>query len=222
MTDPMLDRTRRALHAVAELVLAGPQHRMSGTIKLRVARGGFRTVAQPELRVDGIEVIARGSRTPISGSTARSLAASVGVDAGEPEGVYEEGSGVALDDLLVLDPAATRSITDAYTIGDAALRLLAPDEDPVLWPEHFDVGIRVDAVNFGISPGDGYLGEPYAYVGVDSVPADPFWNAPFGTARVMSAFGDAASVRDYFLDARDRHARVVVGSPESRGEDVSS
>lgn len=29
------------------------------------------------------------------------------------------------------------------------------DSSPILWPEHFDVGITLDQVNYGLSPGDG-------------------------------------------------------------------
>ena len=52
------------------------------------------------------------------------------------------------------------------TRGHDALIAFAPAETPVLWPEHFDVAIRVQDVNFGVSPGDGFIEEPYAYVGV--------------------------------------------------------
>lgn len=206
MTDSELVRTRLALHAVAELVLAGPQHRMCGDIRLRVSPGGFRTVAEPDLRVAGTDLVAGERRLPIPGSTARSLATAIGVEAGEPAGVYGEGSGASVDDKLVLDPAAASRIAGGYELGDAALRLFAPDEEPVVWPEHFDIGIRVDDINFGVSPGDGYLGEPYAYVGVDPIPADPYWNAPFGSSRPMTDFADAAALREFFADGRDRFA----------------
>lgn len=73
----------------------------------------------------------------------------------------------------------------------------------MLWPEHFDVGIRVDGSNYGVSPGDGYLPEPYAYVGVDSVPSDESWNAPFGRGRPMAEFRDPEAVRDFFATGRD-------------------
>jgi hypothetical protein len=33
-----------------------------------------------------------------------------------------------------------------------ALRSFAPGLEPVLWPEHFDLGIKLDEVNFGVSP----------------------------------------------------------------------
>lgn len=44
-----LTTTRRALHAIAELVLAAPQLRTSASIELRVSPRGFRTVAEPHL-----------------------------------------------------------------------------------------------------------------------------------------------------------------------------
>jgi hypothetical protein len=204
MTDEALGRTRRSLHGVAELVLAGPQYRASGVIRLHVSPGGFRTVRAPELRVDGGDLIARGQRISIAGATPGSLAAAAGVDAGEPAGVYGSGSGVDLDEELPLDPAAAERITSAYAVGEEALRALTPDADPVLWPEHFDVAIRVGEINYGVSPGDDYLGEPYAYVGVDPVPEDPFWNAPFGRVRPMADFAGAAALRQFFLDGRDR------------------
>ena len=204
MTDPVLERTRHTLHAVAELVLAGPQHRANGDIRLRVSPGGFRTVAEPGLRVMGTDLVADDKHIPISGTTARSLAKAVNVTAGEPAGVYAEGSDLSVDAELLIDSAAAARIAGAYELGDAALRLLAPDDEPVLWPEHFDVGIRVGDINYGVSPGDAYLGEPYAYVGVDPVPADSFWNAPFGVTRPMTDFVDAGALRDFFSAGRTR------------------
>lgn len=207
MTDPVLERTRRGLHAVAELVLAGPQFRTSDSIELRVSPGGFRTLRAPQLSVVGVDVVADGRSIPICGRTPQALAAAVGVRASGLDDVYHAGSGVALDEELAVDGDAARRIADAFAFGDAAMRLFAPQQEPVLWPEHFDVGIRVEDVNYGVSPGDGYLGEPYAYVGVDPVPADPYWNAPFGRTRPMTEFAAAEAVRDFFADGRDRAPR---------------
>ena len=39
MDTQVLVATRRSLHGVAELVIAGPQHRATGTIRLRVTPG---------------------------------------------------------------------------------------------------------------------------------------------------------------------------------------
>jgi hypothetical protein len=40
MDEHVLSATRRSLHAVAEQLLAGPQHREQGTIRLRVSPPG--------------------------------------------------------------------------------------------------------------------------------------------------------------------------------------
>ncbi len=64
-----------------------------------------------------------------------------------------------------MDPAAAAELADWLARGDQALRALAPDVEPVLWPEHFDLGIQLDEVNYGISPGDAGHPRPYAYVG---------------------------------------------------------
>lgn len=205
MIVPDLPRTRDALHAVAELVLAGPQYAASGTIKLRVSPGGFSTWTEPALAVVGIDLVVNDKVFPISGRTARELGRSAGVVAGAPVDVYPQASSAHLDDPLFVDAAAAAHLADAYARGDAALRLLAPGIDPVLWPEHFDVGIRVDHINYGVSPGDHYLPEPYAYVGIDPVPAaDPYWNAPFGTTQPMTSSHDAAELRNFFAAARQR------------------
>lgn len=196
-----LTDTRRAWHAVAELVLAGPQHRATGEIALRVRPGGFATTTTPDLRVEGGYLVAGDRRVPIDGATPAALAAAVGVDVGEPKDLYHDGSGVKPDDVLALDEAAAATLAGAFERGDAALRALAPAETPILWPEHFDVGITVDAVNYGVSPGDGYLGVPYAYVG-PHVPRDgEFWNAPFGAAHPVTDLPDLLA---FFVAGRDR------------------
>ena len=56
MGDQELAVTRRSLHGVAELVLAGPQYRATGKLRLRVVPGGFATTLTPGLRVDGSRV----------------------------------------------------------------------------------------------------------------------------------------------------------------------
>ena len=46
MDEQVLSATRRSLHAVAEQLLAGPQHRAQGTIRLQVTPGGFGQVGK--------------------------------------------------------------------------------------------------------------------------------------------------------------------------------
>jgi hypothetical protein len=198
--------TRRSLHGVAELVLAGPQYRATGKLRLGVVPGGFATVLTPRLRVDGPEVAgAEGAAVAIAGRTPRALGAELGVAAGRPEGAYDGGSGVDPDETLVLDAGLAAVVLGALAVGQEALLAFAPGETPVLWPEHFDVAIRVHDVNFGVSPGDGFSAEPYAYVGVASAPAgDTFWNAPFGAAAALRELPDAAAVSGFFTEGARR------------------
>jgi hypothetical protein len=196
--------TRRSLHGVAELVLAGPQHVATGEISLRSVAGGFATTHTPDLRVVGTDAVGPAGNAAINGHTPASLAAAIGVEAASLSHVYKDGSGVGLDDVLEVDGDAAAVIADAYAAGDAALREVAPEETPILWPEHFDIGITVDEVNYGVSPGDTYLAAPYAYVGPWSPPPqDDFWNAPFGRALPVAEIDDLVA---FFTAGRDRLA----------------
>ncbi|TWP50713.1 hypothetical protein FKR81_19075 [Lentzea tibetensis] len=189
--------TRVALHGVAELVLAGPQYDAIGTIKLRVTPGGFGTIGAPGLRVDGDQLITPGGTLPLTG-TYEELAAAAGVAARPLRDVYHDGPDVTPSSAIHVDPADARRIADAFARGDRALREFA-DAEPILWPEHFDLGITVDEVNYGISPGDAHIAEPYAYVGPWQPRTGPFWNAPFGAARPLTSLDDVAA---FFRDGR--------------------
>jgi hypothetical protein len=189
--------TRRSLHGMAELVLAGPQYAASGSIRLQVTPGGFGTVAAPDLRIDGPELVTPGGRIPLAG-TFGELAAAAGVEPRTLRDVYAGGPGVDPAEPVSLDPDAVRLVLDALAVGDAAMRAFAPDEQPVLWPEHFDVGISVAEVNYGVSPGDEHLDEPYAYVGPWVSREGPFWNAPFGAARPMTEVPGVDDVVTFF------------------------
>jgi len=205
MSDPNLSTTRRALHGVAELLLAGPQYAASAEISLRVTPGGFGTTHPPDVRVDGADLVAGERRTPLDGRTPRQLGEAVGIEPATLDHVYEDGSGVTLDDVLSVDPEAAERLEAAYSLGDAALRAFAPDQTPILWPEHFDIGITIEAerVNYGISPGDEQIGVPYVYAGPwTPPPMDEFWTNPFGAARELPA--TLAEVVDFFERARAR------------------
>ncbi|WP_433337166.1 hypothetical protein [Spirillospora sp. CA-294931] len=201
--------TRRALHGVAELVFAGPQHRRSGSIRLGVVQGGFATVTEPRLRVVGSELVAGERVIPLNGTSCRELGAAVEAEVGPPEGLYGDGSGVDPDEVLDVDAEAAEHLAQCFVRGDEALRRLAPGSEPVLWPEHFDVAIVLDEVNYGVSPGDAYLSEPYAYVGPYRPRLGVFWNAPFGAARPLRLLPGTTAVHAFFAEGRDR----AVGDP---------
>jgi len=203
MPDPtILAATRRYLHGVAELILAGPQYRRSGTIRLRVLPGGFGAIKEPDLRAMGDHLVVGDQRLPMTATTCAALGAAAGVEVGPPEGLYHDGSGVQPDEPIEVDAGAAGYLAGCFSLGDAALRQLAPGEQPVLWPEHFDLGITLDEVNYGISPGDGYLNEPYAYVGPWKPRSGEFWNAPFGAARPLRDFPDAGALGAFFAEGR--------------------
>jgi hypothetical protein len=161
--------------------------------------GGFGTVAWPDLRVDGDQLITPdGPPLPLSGATYAELAAAAGVEASRLDDVYQNGPKVDPDERIELDPSAARLFADAFACGDAALRALAPEVRPVLWPEHFDLGITLDEVNYGLSPGDDGITEPYAYVGPWKQHTGTFWNAPFGAARLLADLPNAEVVAEFF------------------------
>jgi hypothetical protein len=196
----MDEKTRRSLHGVGELLIAGPQHRAHGTIRLRPTPGGFGGVAVA-LRVEGTDLVWDGGRAPLAG-TYRDLAAAAGVQPGPPEGIYHDTSGVDPDEQVVVDPAAAAELAEWFARGDAGLRAFAPDQEPVLWPEHFDLAIGEGEVNYGVSPGDAGHSEPYAYVGPWTKREGAFWNASFGALRPASELPDTDSLTTFFADGR--------------------
>lgn len=203
MDQQRMAHTRRALHGVAELVLAGPQYDTSQDIRLRVTPGGFGTVASPDLRIDHVEMVTPNGRVPLGG-TFEGLAHAVGVRARPLRDVYAEGPDVALDDPVVVHPEEAGVILGAFATGDPALRMFAAGEEPVLWPEHFDLGITVAEVNYGVSPGDSHLPEPYAYVGPWTPRTGAFWNTPFGAARPLTELPDVDSVVAFYTEGAAR------------------
>ncbi|MCW2784181.1 MAG: hypothetical protein JWP74_698 [Marmoricola sp.] len=195
--------SRRALHGVAELLLAGPQHAASGTITLRPTPSGFATTRLPDHRLVGTDVVVGDRSVPIHGSTLRQIADELGFVPCSLTHVYADGAGVDPDEVLSVTAADAALIAAAYAVGDAALRQLAPDQTPILWPEHFDLGISVDAdrVNYGVSPGDSALDRPYAYVGPwDTFTPDTFWNQSFGAA--IPVPGTVSELVAFFAEGR--------------------
>src|ERR1022692_1262530 len=197
-----LAATRRSWHGGAELVMAGPQFRSSDSIELRVAPGGFRTVAEPALRVDGAVLVAGAARLPLTGLTYAGLADAAGVQACDLADVYRDGSGLSPGDPVDADPAIAGYLATCFASGDAALRMLAPGREPVLWPEHFDVAVDLDEITYGVSLGDTQIAGPYAYVAPWTKRAGQFWNASFGAAQSLGEQPAPAAIAEFFQAGR--------------------
>ena len=209
-------QTRVSLHGVAELLLAGPQRRANRSIKLVVTDDGFATGPLPRppwlLAVHGTHLVVgddadRALTLPLEGTFA-DLAAHAGVACAPPADAYAPASGCAASDRLHIDAAAAAELLKALSMGARACRAMAAAHapadppTPVLWPEHFDVAITLDEVNYGVSAGDDAIPAAYAYVGPHTDRTGTFWNQPFGAARPMSEFADADEVLAFFEEGR--------------------
>ena len=211
-----LARTRDALHAIAEHVLAPARVRATGSeIALEATPGGFGTPSFPgggRVRVQGAELVieaADGSvrRAPIT--TVPAAARLAGLDADELSG-----------DDLEIDPQAAEFLGAFYAFADAELESLRADaQDPSsihLWPEHFDLAFDAGdeaggrRATYGASPGDDDHPEPYLYVAPWRTPApSEIWNA-YGFTGAELAWAELvidadprAGALDFWYAARD-------------------
>ena len=170
--------TRRQLRGIAESFIAVPQYRSAETIRLAVRPDGFTGVSIP-VAVHGTELVWGDAGAPLTG-TVGALAAATGLDVGPPDGVYQIVEPLTADTVLDVDPECAELVHRSLYAGGFALKSAIQDQHPVLWPEHFDVAVTEDEVNYGVSPGDDFHPLPYAYVGPWTSRIGPFWNAPFG------------------------------------------
>jgi hypothetical protein len=209
-----LTRTRHSWHRVAEHVLAAAQFADSGTIRLRPGPGGFATTAGVggrQLAVVGLTLVVSDGDAHRTApfTTIGTLAAFAGVRPGL-DGSYAAATSPDPEAPLAGDVEAAETLAAWFSLGDSALRrfaeVLGRPQEPVLWPEHFDLGITIDEVNYGCSPGDASIGDPYLYVGPHAGPpaGDEFWNAPFGAALTADHIRDVDDAVDYFTQGRAR------------------
>jgi len=192
--------TRHSLHGAAELLVAGPRYAAGGSMRLRAGADGIRTWDDPPVLLTAGELVTGGRRVPLAGSSYAAAAQAAELVAHPLDAVYHDGPHVAPDDVIELDPDHARLVLRSLDRGDRALRAFAASAEPVLWPEHFDVAITEDGVNYGVSPGDAFLDEPYAYVGPHEPQSGAFWNAPFGAARALADLVDDESLVEFFHD----------------------
>ena len=215
--------TRLSLHTVAEHVLAPALYHATGHIGLRPTPGGFGTPpfvvdgTVRQIRVDGVELVVADDATERRGplTTVAQAAAFVGTGPGAVTAVYSPATPLDLDASLVVDPEAATIIRVWFERVGTALdrwRSEQPDGEQAvaqLWPEHFDLAITLDAVNYGGSPGDADHDEPYAYVGpwnVDHLGPE-CRNEPFGASRTHRELGSADDILAFFSAARAHLSR---------------
>ena len=210
--------TRLALQSVAEHVLTADLHRHTGKIGLRVTDGGF---GQPEfftggarrrLRVDGhwLVVLEGDTETWHPLTTVAAASEASGVDPGAPGEVFTPGTPLEPDTPLRLEPGSLQEIADWFRLTAVALeglRRANADRSPAivqLWPEHFDVATNMAEVNFGGSPGDDHIAEPYLYVGPWELREGDFWNESFGATRLASEVDGPADALEFFCEGLRR------------------
>jgi hypothetical protein len=209
---PTLAGTRESWHRVAEHVLAAGQFAASGTIRLRRSAGGFATTAGVDgrqLAVVGLSLVVSdgGIRRTAPFSTVGELAAFAGVRP-SLSGSYSPATSPDLDAPLTGNADSARVLAEWFALGDGALRRFADEaglpQEPVLWPEHFDLGITVGEVNYGFSAGDEQISEPYVYVMPHAGPptSHDFWNAPFGAAITAARIGTTDDAVAFFTQGR--------------------
>jgi hypothetical protein len=224
--------TREALHTLAEHVIAPARYRVDGHIGLVATHGGFGTPVFGDgerVRVDGIELVHErpGTTRRVAIRTLADAAQFIGVPLGAPTNVYKPATAAAPDTALEIDADAAHAV--AAWIEFAAslldeLRNTYAGHNPSavqLWPEHFDIACDFgDAdggtrANYGASPGDAAIAEPYLYVG----PWDPghrtgpFTMYPFGAAVTYEELRATSDPKDAGRRFYDDGAALLLGSP---------
>ena len=211
VADEQLAATRDTLHRVATHVLARRRYAESGRFGLRASPGGIATPAfgtAPEvLRISGPtlfrEVGGDSSHLPIPGSTLAELAGLAEADLSADFSAGNDTPDIGdVAEPLAFDPEAAALFARWYALAwqvlDDVVASLAPPlkaSTIQLWPEHFDAGTSIDlgggeGVNLGLSAGDSFIEEPYAYVGpwgTDRPGDQGYWNASFGAVVRRSA-----------------------------------
>ena len=203
--------TRESLHRLAEHVISPALYAATAKIGLRQSPGGFATPPFGDtgrvISVDADHLVdsdQSGQSRRAAITTIADAARFVGMTPGAPTSVYTPNTPLDLDAALSVDLDAAEVAAMWYELTHMALRAFADsiaDDEPTeiqLWPEHFDLAMSADRINYGGSPGDEYIDVPYLYVGpFGGRPneTDPFWNQAFGAA---IGFDEIASIQDAF------------------------
>ena len=206
------------MHALAEHVVAPARYHADGRIGLTTTPGGFGTPVYREgerVRVDGVELVHErpGTSTRVGITTLAAAAQFVGIPLGAPREVYTPKTDIAADSPLSVRADAARALAAWYAFGAAALDELREaygahmPSAATIWPEHFDLACELgDAdnltrANYGVSPGDDAIDQPYLYVGP--------WDASRRTGVLGTRPWGAAVTYDELLAAGDARRRAT-------------
>jgi hypothetical protein len=153
--------------------------------------------------VHGTDLALPNGRVALAGPVG-AIAEAARIDAGPPEGSYDIVDPLDPDTVLDLDSAAAEWIHRSHYAGGRAIKSALPEQHPVLWPEHFDVGATEEEVDYGVSAGDDYHPRPYAYVSPWAKLTGPFWNAPFGALYPLNPAHDVDALTSRIADFFER------------------
>jgi hypothetical protein len=216
-----LERTRRALHKVAEHVISPTRKRANGKIGLRYTMGGFGTPffgADVQIRVAGEDLVVQvGARVQHGRLTTLEDAAEfIGFDLTR----YDLAGA---DKPLDVDRDASCFLGEWFGLAASVLeqlRVESPEEldsnRVQLWPERFDMSVELGSeregrrATYGFSPGDDEHKQPYVYVAPwEGVPDEELWNgkgfrgAELSYAELQRAADQRAAALNFLRDRRD-------------------
>jgi hypothetical protein len=227
---PGVQRTRVALHTLAEWVVSPARAAANGKIGLRWTYGGFGTPffavdgRDRQVRVEGTELVVDegDSEHRVELTTMSAAADAAGADPTAAK-VYTPTTRPDEDTLNLVEAAGVAFCSDWFGFATSVLEQLrceaAAGDEPSrvqLWPEHFDLAFEQGAesagrrAGYGCSPGDDDHPLPYAYVVPwAEVPDDPFWSEPhfrgaaLGWDAIVGAVDQRVAVLDFFRHGRD-------------------
>jgi hypothetical protein len=216
--------TRDALHLVAARVLGAARYAAVGRMGLAVVPGGFGTPVFDGRRllvVDGM--LSDGHRRqPVTDLL--DAYAFAGLD---PAASLHPALDLPADAAapLAVDGRAASALARWFALCQSLLEALVAAVDAAaapsaitLWPEHFDLALESGPpgarANYGGSPGDDAIDEPYLYVGPHEQRAGSFWNAAFGAALTYGEIRAGADPGAFFR--RGQQLLAADGQPARR------
>jgi len=224
--------SRDGLHALAEQVLAPFRYALDGHIGLVPTPDGFGTPMSANgdrLRVDGVELVLErpGTTTRVRITTIADAARFAGVEPGVPAGLYQAATTIDPSTPLGVDGDGATAVAAWLALTDSLLgelHELYRSREPsgtTLWPEHFDLACELgDAsagtrANYGASPGDGAIAQPYLYVGPwdTSRRTGPLGAYPWGAGFTYDALLDSGDPKGTGLDFYLEGAALLLGQP---------